>query len=524
MPKASKPKATKKTDKETVALLEKETTPAQVALKTEPKPQPKKTSAPLTTKDKTRITVAYGDGIGPEIMKATLQILEEAGAMLECDVIEIGESVYKKGVTSGIYNADWETLRKNKVFLKAPITTPQGKGFKSVNVTIRKTLNLFANVRPCKAYAPFVASPHPGMNLVIVRENEEDLYAGIEHRQTQEVTQVLKIITRPGCESIIRYAFEYAKAYGRGKVTCMSKDNIMKITDGLFHSVFDEISKEYPDIKTEHQIIDIGAAKLAAQPEIFDVIVTLNLYGDILSDIAAQVAGSVGLAGSANIGHKAAMFEAVHGSAPDIAGKDVANPSGLLVAATQMLVHIGQAEVAEKIKNAWLKTLEDGIHTADIFREGLSNQKVGTKAFTEAVISNLGRKPDRLEPVSYKPGGITVNVNPTVQQKKTLVGIDVFLNWDEADRNANVLGERLEKLADTFQFSMMTNRGVKVFPDGLPETFRSDHWRCRFLKEGSYQDVLALLQRLHDNGLDIIKTEHLYSFDGEAGYSLGQGE
>ncbi len=524
MPKGStKPKASKnKESKESVALLEK-TTP-EAALQTEPKPESKKTSTVVTTKDKTRITVAYGDGIGPEIMKATLQILEEAGAALEYDIIEIGESVYKKGMTSGIYNNDWETLRKNKVFLKSPITTPQGKGFKSVNVTIRKTLNLFANVRPCKAYAPFVASPHPGMNLVIVRENEEDLYAGIEHRQTQEVTQVLKIITRPGCESIVRYAFEYAKAYGRSKVTCMTKDNIMKLTDGLFHSVFDEISRDYPDIKSDHQIIDIGAARLAAQPEVFDVIVTLNLYGDILSDIAAQVAGSVGLAGSANIGHKAAMFEAVHGSAPDIAGKDVANPSGLLVAATQMLVHIGQAEVAEKIKNAWLKTLEDGVHTADIFREGLSNQKVGTKAFTEAVIGNLGSEPAKLEPVSYKPGGITVNINPTVKQKKTLVGIDVFLNWDEAERNANVLGERLGKLADKFTLSMITNRGVKVFPEGLPETFCTDHWRCRFLREGDYQEVLALLQRLYDNGLDVVKTEHLYTFDGEAGYSLGQGE
>jgi isocitrate dehydrogenase len=524
MPKGStKPKASRlKETKAGVALLEK--TSATLALKTEPKPQPKKTSGVVTTRDKTRITVAYGDGIGPEIMKATLQILEEAGAALEYDIIEIGEGVYKKGITSGIYNSDWETLRKNKVFLKSPITTPQGKGFKSVNVTIRKTLNLFANVRPCKAYAPFVASPHPGMNLVIVRENEEDLYAGIEHRQTQEVTQVLKLITRPGCESIVRYAFEYAKAYGRNKVTCMTKDNIMKLTDGLFHSIFDEISKEYPDIKSEHQIIDIGAARLAAQPEVFDVIVTLNLYGDILSDIAAQVAGSVGLAGSANIGHSAAMFEAVHGSAPDIAGKDVANPSGLLVAATQLLVHIGQAEVAEKIKNAWLKTLEDGVHTADIFREGLSNQKVGTRAFTEAIIKNLEKKPAKLEPVSYKPGGITVNVKPTVKQKKNLVGVDVFLNWDEAERNANVLGERLGKLADKFTLSMITNRGVKVFPDGLPETFCTDHWRCRFLKEGSYQDVLALLQRLFDNGLDIVKTEHLYTFDGEAGYSLGQGE
>lgn len=525
--KASKTKAGKEAG---AATLEKpaseKVSSTEVALKTQPKAQTKKVSNVLTTRDKTRITVAYGDGIGPEIMKATLQILEAAGAALEYDVIEIGESVYQKGITSGIPNEAWEILRKNKVFLKAPITTPQGKGFKSVNVTIRKTLNLFANVRPCKAYAPFVASPHPGMNLVIVRENEEDLYAGIEHRQTQEVTQVLKLITKPGCESIIRYAFEYAKAYGRSKVTCMTKDNIMKLTDGLFHSVFDEISKQYPEIKSEHQIIDIGAARLAAQPEVFDVIVTLNLYGDILSDIAAQVAGSVGLAGSANIGRRAAMFEAVYGSAPDIAGKDVANPSGLLVGATQMLVHIGQAEVAEKVKNAWLKTLEDGTHTADIFRESLSSQKVGTKAFTQAIIGNLNQKPAKLEPVSYKPGGISVFLKPTVKQKRTLVGVDVFLHWDEANRNPNTLGEKLEWFSENFHLSMITNRGVKVFPDGLPETFCTDHWRCRFLAkgEGTYGKILELLQRLSSSGLDVVKTENLYSFDGEAGYSLGQGE
>ena len=299
-----------------------------------------------------RIVVAPGDGIGPEIMQSVLDILKAAGAPLDYAFIELGEAAYQKGHTSGITGEAWGLLRETGCLLKGPITTPQGKGYKSVNVTIRKTLNLFANIRPSKSYSPFVASSHPGINLVIIRENEEDLYAGIEHRQTPEVTQVLKLITYPGCENIVRYAFEYARAYGRKKVTCMTKDNIMKLTDGLFHQVFDEISQEYPEIRSEHQIIDIGAARLAAQPESFDVIVTLNLYGDILSDIAAQLAGSIGFASSANIGRSAAMFEAVHGSAPDIAGKDIANPSGLLVAATQMLVHLGCGSVGETIKNA----------------------------------------------------------------------------------------------------------------------------------------------------------------------------
>lgn len=475
-----------------------------------------------------RITVARGDGIGPEIMDATLRILDAAGAGLSYDVVEIGQQAYEQGHSSGIAPEAWDVIRRNPAFLKAPITTPQGGGFKSLNVTIRKSLNLYANVRPSKSYAPFVASPHPGMNLVVVRENEEDLYAGIEHQQTPEVTQVLKLVTRPGSERIVRYAFEYARAYGRRKVTCMTKDNIMKLTDGLFHRVFDEVAEEYPDIESDHQIIDIGAARLAAQPEAFDVIVTLNLYGDILSDIASQVAGSVGLAGSANIGETVSMFEAVHGSAPDIAGRGVANPSGLLWAATQMLVHIGKADVAETVKNAWLCTLESGTHTADIHREGLSAERVGTEAFTDAVIERLGDEPRQLTPVHYRSGGIHVPVRETPRGDKQLVGVDVFLDWVESDRQADVLGPDLEAAApEGWSLKMITNRGVKVYPGGLPETFCTDHWRCRFVADGGttgFPAVLDLLRALDDAGHDVIKTEHLYTFDGERAYSLGQGE
>ncbi|MEK7854741.1 MAG: NADP-dependent isocitrate dehydrogenase, partial [Acidobacteriota bacterium] len=301
---------------------------------------------------KTPVTVAAGDGIGPEIMDATLRILDAAGARLDIEKIDIGERVYLSGNTAGIAPEAWDSLRRTKVFLKAPITTPQGGGFKSLNVTVRKTLGLFANVRPCVSYHPFVETKHPVMDLVIVRENEEDLYAGIEHRQTREVYQCLKLITRPGCEKIVRYAFEYARLNNRKKVTCFTKDNIMKMTDGLFHKVFDEIAAEYPQIKNEHWIVDIGTAKLADTPEKFDVVVMPNLYGDILSDVAAQITGSVGLAGSANIGEHVAMFEAIHGSAPDIAGHNIANPSGLLHGAVMMLVHIGQPDIAQIVHNA----------------------------------------------------------------------------------------------------------------------------------------------------------------------------
>lgn len=474
------------------------------------------------------ITIARGDGIGPEIMEAVLAILHASGAPLEYDEIEIGEKIYRQGVTSGIPDSAWETIRRNRVLLKAPLTTPQGSGFKSVNVTLRKSLGLFANIRPCKAYAPFVASAFPGMDVVIIRENEEDLYGGIEYQQTAEVTQVLKLISRPGSESIIRYAFEYARAYGRRKVTCMTKDNIMKITDGLFHRLFNEIAAEYPDIQADHQIIDIGTARVAAQPEVMDVIVTPNLYGDILSDVAAQVAGSVGLAGSANVGREFAMFEAIHGSAPDIAGKGIANPSGLLQAAVQMLVHLGLAESAQRIHNAWLRTLEDGIHTIDIYRIGISQKRVGTQEFAEAVIERLGEVPQILPPARFHSGGIQMPPLSTRPPScKQLVGVDIFLDWDEAGRDPQILGARLSTLTTPeLPLRMITNRGVKVYPGGFPETFRTDHWRCRFTTEQvvTYRQILQLLSRLNEAGFQIIKTENLYTFEGERAYSLGQGE
>src|SRR5437879_443166 len=307
----------------------------------------------------TPITVAHGEGIGPEIMGATLHILKEAGARLEIETIEVGEKVYLSGNTSGIAPSSWDSLRRTKVFLKAPITTPQGGGYKSLNVTTRKMLGLYANIRPCVSYHPFVRTKHPGMDVVIVRENEEDRYAGIEYRTTSDEVQAIKVISRPGSEKIVRYAFEYALQYNRKKVTCFTKDNILKMSDGLFHKIFDEISAEYPTLENEHWIVDIGAAKMADTPEAFDVIVMPNLYGDVLSDVAAQIAGSVGLAGSSNIGSQCAMFEAIHGSAPRRAHQNLANPSGLLLGGVLMLIHIGQQDVAERVHNAWLRTLED---------------------------------------------------------------------------------------------------------------------------------------------------------------------
>ena len=490
---------------------------------------------------KTPITVAAGDGIGPEIMTQTLRILEAAGAAIEPEFIEVGEQVYRAGHASGIAPEAWASLRRTRVLLKAPITTPLGGGYKSLNVTMRKTLGLYANVRPCRSLYPAVATRHPNLDVVIIRENEEDLYAGIEHQQTPEVIQCLKLVSRPGCEKIVRYAFEYARRHGRKRVTCMTKDNIMKLTDGLFHRVFMEIGQEYPDIEQEHQIIDIGTARLADTPEKYDVVVTLNLYGDIISDVVAQLTGSVGLAGSSNIGDQGALFEAIHGSAPDIAGQNMANPSGLLQAAVLMLIHLGQAEVAARIHNAWLCALEDGLHTADIYRPETSTAKVSTVGFADAVIERLGRLPQQLTPM--QPSAVTDQPKPEVDAPRyertpvvqQLVGVDVFVRWDEG--TPELLGQRLQALAGAhLRLKLITNRGVKVYPDGHPETFCTDHWRCRFVAADAsngaqpvylpvrFTEVLNLQQRLAADTVFIIKTENLYLMNGERAFSLAQGE
>lgn len=480
---------------------------------------------------KTPITVAYGDGIGPEIMTATLKILAAAGADIAPEVIDVGEKVYLSGNTSGIPDSAWESLQRTKVLLKAPITTPLGGGYNSLNVTIRKALGLYANVRPCRALSPYIKTHFPQMDLVIVRENEEDLYAGIEYRQTDDMYECLKLISRPGCERIIHYAFEYARKFNRKKVSCFNKDNIMKLTDGIFHQVFTEISAEYPDIESDYYIVDIGTAQLAADPERFDVIVTSNLYGDIISDVAAQIVGSVGMAGSSNIGEEVALFEAIHGSAPDIAGKKMANPSGLLQGAIQMLIHINQPLVAATIENAWLRTLEDGIHTADIYRPEISKQKVNTDEFADAVIERLGKNPANFPVAKFKSAGAATKIACVGEKKdrafKQLVGVDVFL--DSAKFTSAELGDALQTVPGKLQLQTITSRGVKVWPKGISQTAFGDHCCCRFQVSKDFdacdhQDIIALLQHFNDKHFDVIKTENLYCFDGKRGFSLAQGQ
>ncbi|MCF7852930.1 MAG: NADP-dependent isocitrate dehydrogenase [Simkaniaceae bacterium] len=470
------------------------------------------------------VAVARGNGIGPEIMDATLAILKQAKAPLAIHPVEIGEEVYLRGINTGIEPKTWDLIRSCQAFLKAPITTPQGGGFKSLNVTCRTTLGLYANVRPCVAYTPFVASKHPGMDVVIIRENEEDLYCGIEYRHTLETQQSIKLISKPGSEKIIRFAFEYALAHKRKKVTCFTKDNILKITDGHFHNLFDQIATEYPSIESEHWIIDIGAAKLADTPEAFDVIVTPNLYGDIISDIAAQISGSVGLVGTANIGEFGAMFEAIHGSAPRRANQNVANPSAMIKASVLMLEYLDLPEFAVMIENAWLKTIEDGIHTYDIYDSAKSTQKVGTKEFGEAVCERLGKNPEHLPAAKQhaKVHAPLIKANQDTTTKRELIGADLYIYAPVTAEMflKQILAIDLKK----FEIKMISNRGTTIYPEGQPETYCIDEWRVRIRqKENEHAFTLAhtiqILELLKEAQIDVVELHHLYNFDGSPGYS-----
>ena len=494
--------------------------------------------------DYKKVTIAYGDGIGPEIMDATLEILKAAQAKLQFSIIEIGKAIYEKGFSSGITPSAWQDLADSKILLKAPITTPQGGGYKSLNVTMRKKLGLFANVRPISSFYPFVATKFPQLDIVIIRENEEDLYAGIEHRQTEQSYQCLKLVTREGCEKIVRYAFEYAIANNRKKVTCMSKDNIMKMTDGVFHKVFNEIAQEYPDIKNDHYIIDIGTARLAAKPEIFDVVVTMNLYGDIISDVVAEISGSVGLAGSANIGTEYAMFEAIHGSAPDIAEQNIANPTGLIHAAIMMLVHINQPEVANNIRNALYKTIEDGIHTGDIYNQNSSKKKVGTKEFAQEVIARLNQKPEKLPIASFSTNTKKTTIkseNNKSSSVKSLVGFDLFIDWQQEFADLLALLKTME--SEKLEVKMISAKGLLLWPlsdQHMMPNYAKGLTVLRFIDKGisgkssndiidvtksiKHQDLIDMLSILNQKQIDFVKYEGLYLFDNKPAYTSGQGE
>ena len=328
------------------------------------------------------ITLIPGDGIGPEVSAAVVRIIEAAGADIQWETHYAGAQALEKfGDT--LPQELLESIKRNKIALKGPITTPVGKGFTSVNVGLRKTLDLYANLRPVRAL-PNVPSRYPELDLVVVRENTEDLYSGIEHVVVPGVVESIKIITEKASTRIARFAFEYARRENRKKVTAVHKANIMKLSDGLFLDCFRNVSKDYPEIEADDKIVDNACMQLVMRPEQFDIMLLENLYGDIVSDLCAGLIGGLGLVPGANIGELGAVFEAVHGSAPDIAGQGIANPTALLQSGILMLKHIGEREPALKIEAAMLKTFEEGkVRTRDIGGEAHTDE------FAAAIIAAM---------------------------------------------------------------------------------------------------------------------------------------
>ncbi|MFQ3577459.1 MAG: NADP-dependent isocitrate dehydrogenase [Verrucomicrobiia bacterium] len=475
-----------------------------------------------------QVSIIPGDGIGPEVINATRKIIDASGVKISWEEVHAGASIFRKGVPSGVPEETIASIARTRCVLKGPLETPVGFGEKSANVTLRKLFETFANIRPVREF-PGVNTPYSGRNLdiVVVRENVEDLYAGIEHMQTPGVAQCLKIISHKGCEKVIRTGFELARAEGRTSVHCATKANIMKMTEGMMKRVFEEVAREYPDIRSEHIIIDNCAHQLVKKPEQFEVIITTNMNGDIISDLSSGLIGGLGFAPSANIGSGIAIFEAVHGSAPKYAGQDVANPTAVLLSGVLMLRHLGEIDAARMIENAVFATIEEKKSvTKDI--PGVQNP-VGTQAFADAVITNFGRTPTRLEARDYRPlqmpalpqGAVTVR-----PQSRRTVGCDIFL---ESELGASELGAILEKAAPShgLKLKMISNRGTQVYPDKGAQTDCVDHWRCRHMatEEFPTPEILgAYLATLEGSGLRWMHIEKLEEIDGKPGFTKAQGE
>jgi isocitrate dehydrogenase len=485
-------------------------------------------ASPHPTKKKL-VTLIPGDGVGPECVRAAQRIVEASGARISWEERSAGASVFRQGIASGVPPETIESIRRTRVVLKGPLETPVGFGEKSANVTLRKLFETYGNIRPVREL-PGVNTPYSGrgIDLVVVRENVEDLYAGIEHMQTPGVAQCLKLISSKGCEKVVRLAFELAVAEGRHRIHCATKSNIMKLTEGTLKRTFERVSREYPGIEAQHIIVDNCAHQLVKKPEQFEVIVTTNMNGDILSDLTSALVGGLGFAPSANIGNEVAIFEAVHGSAPKYAGKNMVNPTAVVLSAVMMLRHLGEFDAAAAIENAILVTLEEGkVRTGDVvgYDKGAS-----TTAFAEAIVANLGRTSERHRARTYLPIRLP-EVDPapdTVRPKeRRVVGVDIFV---ESALSSEALGQSLEQLAEgtLLKLKMISNRGTKVYPDTGAITDCVDHWRCRFIARDGKADladsaIFHLLQRVaaHHGWMHL---EKLQEFDGATGFTRAQGE
>jgi isocitrate dehydrogenase len=485
-----------------------------------------------------RVTVIPGDGVGPEVVRSAVRIIDATGVPIDWEWAEAGAEVFKRGDSSGVPRETRESIERTRVALKGPLETPVGFGEKSANVTLRKLFETYANVRPAKEL-PGVPTRYSGegVDFVVVRENIEDLYAGIEHMQTPDVGQALKVISRKGSEKIIRYAFELARREGRLSVTCATKANILKLTEGLFKRVFEEIAPEYPEIEARHVIVDNAAHQMAKEPAQFDVVVMTNMNGDILSDLASGLVGGLGFAASGNYGDDVAIFEAVHGSAPKYAGRDVINPTALILSSVMMLRHLGEPDAADTVEGAVYATLASGaVMTQDLARQtgGDAAHAASTTAFTDAVIASLGERPalppgrPRREPSTEAPRPrSSYGPERYAAIDRRLVGIDVMI---EADADPVAMGPVMASLAgDRLRLGMISSRGTKVYP--ADELVAGDHvrwYRARFVaREGiepADADLVDLLARLTAAGHRWTQVERLQSFDGEPGFTKAQGE
>ena len=482
-----------------------------------------------------KIAVAKGDGIGPEIMDAVLSIFKAADVPLEYAFVDMGKWVFDKGFSNGMTPEAQHTIETLGFLYKGPMETPKGKGVKSINVTARKTWNTYANKRVFQSLhgvETVFSKAGIAIDITVVRENIEDTYGGIEHMLTHDVALSRRFITRPGSEQVIRYAFEMARKKNARRITCGHKANIMKLTDGLFLEVFYEVAKEYPELNADDVIVDDLCMKLVTRPDVFDVVVLTNLQGDIVSDLCAGLVGGLGFAPSANIGDHICIFEAVHGTAPDIAGKNIANPTALLLSGIAMLRHLGLMESAVRIENALLYTLEMGIHTGDFGSKAVAS--VDTSAFANAIISNFGQVPQvnarpQLPNMPITPTLFNLKKNPMLESEEaineTIVGVDFFV---ESNEQPNVVAEKmLLHTGDLFKLVTISNRGTQVWPKGSIFTNLVNQYRCRFESLGdaplTQVDVLELYKKVMAS-FKVCSLELLNMWDGKKGYSLAQGQ
>jgi len=453
-----------------------------------------------------RITLIRGDGIGPEIAESVIEVFSAGGIPIEWEEAEAGLACLERWGTP-LPVETLESIRRNRVALKGPTTTPIGTGHRSINVAIRKAFNLFANVRPVRSL-PGVLTRYNDVDLILVRENIEDTYAGVEYWQTPDIAQALRLISRPGSLAVIQYAFDLARRLCRRKVTCVHKANIHKATDGLFLECFRQVAQDYPDIETDDILIDNACMQLVIRPERFDMMILPNLFGDIVSDLCAGLVGGLGVAPGGNIGNGYAVFEAVHGSAPDIAGKGIANPTAFLLSAVQMLHHLSLHHDAERVETALCYTLVSGIKTRDL------GGNASTREFTKAVISNLPPRDPRTETPPQEPYCVPMPApRHTHAEGWQTIGVDIFLHSSE-------LPPHLPQQIGALKLHALSNHGAPIDPSTPPNRYLLNWYQARYLAEAPLTEgeLQAFLQTLMTQ-VTWTGIQRLYQKEGRPLYS-----